>query len=168
MAIVFFNECYKANNTCWIIHDECFTTRTIHDAWYMMNVRTHMIHDEWYMMHDTTPMIHDAWYMMNCYSTHTWYMMNCTWWMLQYTRWITLNATTATSPLPLPPYAQEPNVLAALATGTHSHTGHHQTTWPCLFLSSDISSYGQVEDHDAMEGKGDKEMKRWLGTHACM
>jgi hypothetical protein len=36
------------------------------------------------------------------------------------------------------------------------------------FLSSDASSYGQVEDHDAMEGKGDKKMKRWLGTHACM
>ena len=94
----FFNECYNANNTCWIIHDECFTTRTIHDAWYMMNVRTHMIHDEWYNTNDTWCMnmmncysMHDTWWMLE----HTWYMMNDTWCMIQHqwymmhdTRWI--------------------------------------------------------------------------------
>ena len=31
--------------------------------------------------------------------------------------------------------------LADLTTGTHSHTGRHQTTRPCLLLSSDASSY---------------------------
>ena len=101
-------------------HDEL-----LQHAWYTMNVRTHMIHDEWYMMHDTTPMIHDAWYMMNCYSTHTWYMMNCTWWMLQYTRWIMLNATTATSTITT---ASLRTITLCFGCSRHWHTQPHRSS----------------------------------------
>ena len=154
-------------------------------AWYIVNDKLYMMNGTWRMLNK-----HVIWWMLLYYTTHnTWWMlyithdsqrmMNDTWWVCYVTTHDTMNYNCNNAQGHNEYYHYYQNLyhclrthsnlfLSDLTTGTHSHTGHHQTTWPCLFLSSDASSYGQVEDHDATEGKGDKKMKRWLGTHACM